>query len=59
MIKTKEYIIDIRDEEQSATIIDKKTGVTVEIIIDENDRVIIETDVIDNIGNITNMTAPK
>ena len=56
--KTKEYIIDIRTKNKSATIIDKKTGVTVEIIIDENDRVIIETDVIDNIGNITNMTAP-
>ena len=55
-INDEDYIITIDDEEQSATIIDKQTGVVIDIWIDENGEIQVEGSIVDDIENVVKPT---
>ena len=55
-INEKDYIITVDDEEQTATIIDKATGVVVDIWIDENGKVQSDGTIVEDIENIMKPT---
>ena len=55
-INDEDYIITIDDEEQTATIIDKQTGVVIDIWIDEDGKIQTEGSIVDDIENIVKPT---
>ena len=55
-INEKDYIITVDDEEQTATIIDKATGVVVDIWIDENGHIQSDGNIVDDVENLVKPT---
>ena len=55
-INEEDYIISVDEEEQSATIIDKKTNVVVDIWIDENGNINKEGSIVDDIADVAKPT---
>ena len=55
-INEKDYIITVDDEEQTATIIDKATGVVVDVWIDENGHIHSDGNIVDDIENLVSPT---
>ena len=55
-INEEDYIISVDEEEQSATIIDKKTNVVVDIWIDEDGNINAEGSIVDDIADVAKPT---
>ena len=55
-INEKDYIITVDDEEQTATIIDKATGVVVDVWIDENGHIQSDGNIVDDVENLVKPT---
>ena len=55
-INEEDYIITVDDEEQTATIIDKETGVVIDIWIDEEGEIQVEGSIVDDIENVVKPT---
>ncbi len=55
-INEEDYIISVDEEEQSATIIDKKTNVVIDIWIDEDGNINKEGSIVDDIANVVKPT---
>lgn len=55
-VNDKDYLIYIDEEEQSATIIDKKTGIVIDVWIDENKNVNIEGSIVKDIDDAVKPT---
>ena len=50
-INEKDYIISVDEAEQTATIIDKKTGIVIDITINLKDEVIIDSSIVNDISD--------
>ena len=56
IINEEDYIISVDEEEQSATIIDKKTNVVIDIWIDGNGNINTEGSIVDDIADVAKPT---